>query len=314
MSGGLKSRIKSSRDYPVYSGVDSLPEGRASDEITEGCLVLEGGAFRAVYGEGVLDALMEENLNFQCTVGVSAGALNGFNYVSGEIGRAARINLRYRHDPRYTGMQAIARNKSVIGFDFIFSPEKLGMPLDYKRFYDPSRRFVAVATSMLTGEAIYFEKGSCDIFTAVQASASMPYVSSPVRVAGIPCLDGGCRVKVPFQWALDQNFSRVIVVRTREMAYRRDENGASDRMAKKYYRKYPEFAEIMSDSSARANRDVEEMAELAASGRIFLIAPSRPVDAGRMEPDMEKLGYLYYLGYTDAKRRIPALRAWLKTH
>ena len=97
----------------VYSGIGKLPTGRASDNITEGCIVLEGGAFRGVYTSGVLDALMEEDINMRCTVGVSAGALNGVNYVSGQIGRSGRINLRYRHDSRYVGAKAIKKNKGI---------------------------------------------------------------------------------------------------------------------------------------------------------------------------------------------------------
>ena len=45
--------------------------------------------------------LMEAGINLSCTVGVSAGALNGMNYVSGQIGRSGRLNLTYRHDSRY---------------------------------------------------------------------------------------------------------------------------------------------------------------------------------------------------------------------
>ena len=66
----------------VYSGADQLPSGRAAGGITEGCMVLEGGAFRGVYTSGVLDALMEAGINLQCTIGVSAGAMNGINYVT----------------------------------------------------------------------------------------------------------------------------------------------------------------------------------------------------------------------------------------
>ena len=47
----------------VFSGVESLPNGRASKDIIPGCIVLEGGAFRSVYGEGVLDAFMENGIN-----------------------------------------------------------------------------------------------------------------------------------------------------------------------------------------------------------------------------------------------------------
>ena len=78
-------------DVYKRQGIDRLPKGEATDRLTEGCIALEGGAFRGVYGEGVLDALMEADLNFRCTIGVSAGALNGATYVSGQIGRSCLL-------------------------------------------------------------------------------------------------------------------------------------------------------------------------------------------------------------------------------
>jgi hypothetical protein len=144
----------------VYSGIGALPSGSASDNITEGCMVLEGGAFRGVYTSGVLDALMEEDINMRCTVGVSAGALNGVNYVTGQIGRSGRINLRYRHDSRYVGAKAIRRNKGIIGFDFVFGDMDRVPPLDKKRFMDRSRQFYIVVTNLKTGRTEYLEKNS----------------------------------------------------------------------------------------------------------------------------------------------------------
>ena len=55
----------------IYSGFHQLPHGNASTMVQEGCIVLEGGAFRGLYGEGLLDALMLENINLRCTIGVS---------------------------------------------------------------------------------------------------------------------------------------------------------------------------------------------------------------------------------------------------
>ena len=109
-----------SKNKKVFSGLSRLPKGLASDQLTEGCIVLEGGAFRGLYTSGVLDALMEAGINLSCTVGVSAGALNGMNYVSGQIRPIRRVsNLTYRHDSRYVGLKAIRKNLGVIGFDFI---------------------------------------------------------------------------------------------------------------------------------------------------------------------------------------------------
>ncbi|MCR4695817.1 MAG: patatin family protein, partial [Lachnospiraceae bacterium] len=66
-----------------YKGIKNLPTGRASDNITEGCMVLEGGGWRGVYTVGVLDALMERDINLSATVGISAGGLCGLGYTTG---------------------------------------------------------------------------------------------------------------------------------------------------------------------------------------------------------------------------------------
>ena len=159
----------------VFSGLDRLPKGLASEQLTEGCVVLEGGAFRGLYTSGVLDALMEAGINLSCTVGVSAGALNGMNYVSGQIGRSGRLNLTYRHDSRYVGLKAIRKNRGVIGFDFILKNVNKEDPLNEERFFRPDRRFIVVATDCITGRPRYFEKSEGEtIFQAVRASASMP--------------------------------------------------------------------------------------------------------------------------------------------
>ena len=296
----------------VYSGIGKLPAGRASDIITEGCIVLEGGAFRGVYTSGVLDALMEEDINMRCTVGVSAGALNGVNYVSGQIGRSGRINLRYRHDSRYVGAKAIKKNKGIIGFDFVFGDMDKVPPLDKKRFMDKSRQFYIVATNLKTGKAEYLEKNSgIPPLRAVRASASMPFVSKPVVINGQPYLDGGCNCKISYQFALDKGFDKIIVVKTRYASYRKSVSERKHHAENIVYKNYPEFAQSLINSSADYNRQCDELERLSAEGRIFLITPSEELDISRLEGDMEKLGHLYHMGYNDAKANMENLRQYL---
>ena len=52
------------------------------------CLVLEGGALRGIYTAGVLDVLLENHVEIDTVIGVSAGALFGINYVSKQKGRS----------------------------------------------------------------------------------------------------------------------------------------------------------------------------------------------------------------------------------
>lgn len=57
---------------------------------------------------------------------------------------------------------------------------------------------------------------------AIQASASMPVFSRAVEIDGVPYLDGGCADKIAFQWALDQGFKKIIVVKTQPEEFRKE--------------------------------------------------------------------------------------------
>ena len=296
-----------------YSRYMQLPLGQASDTLTNGCLVLEGGAFRGVYSSGVLDVLMEADINFSCTVGVSAGALNAVNYVAGAIGRSARVNLGFRHDRQYVGVSPLLRSRSLIGYDFLFQETPQFLPLDTDRLMDPRRRLVAVATNCRTGETEYFEKGKCsDILLAARASASMPLVCRMVMVDGRPCLDGGCSIHIPIRWALQEGYEKIVVVRTRQRSYRRKEkDGRIERLEKRVYRRYPQFLAAMEGSKKVYNETCDLLDDLERQGRIFVLAPMREVRVTRMEGDMEKLGALYEEGRLETETLLPKLRKYL---
>lgn len=297
----------------VFSGINDLPKGNASARLTEGCLILEGGAFRALYGEGVLDVMMLANINITTVIGVSAGAMNGMNYIAGQIGRSARVNLRYRHDRRYIGAKGLKDNQGIIRFDFLFNELNATDPFDWERFNDPKRHFVAVATNCNSGCATYFDTTNCnDITKAVQASASMPFVSRMVMIDHQPYLDGGCSDKIPIQWALDHGFTKIIVVRTRPTYYRNESTSESMKKAiDVIYGSHPQFARQLVTMNERYNQTADYLDQLEKDKRIFMMAPSKPIHISRLEGDMEKLGNLYYLGYNDMVDRLNDLRDYL---
>ncbi|MBR4168257.1 MAG: patatin family protein [Lachnospiraceae bacterium] len=294
----------------IYKDMDKLPSGRADDSITEGCIVLEGGAWKGVYTLGVLDALMEEGINFRKTVGISAGALAGIGYLSGQIGWSIRIDLTYRHDPHYCGIKAFGRDHGITGFSYLFHEILKEYPLDKERLKTTSRRLAVGTTNMLTGETVYFEKVNCNFFRAVRASATVPYISRPVVIGGIPYLDGGCSVNIPYEWAKQQGDSKIMVVKTREREYR-CETGKL-KAARRLYKGYPEFVESMEKSNADFNEMTEELLKEEEKGTIFLMAPSKEVTISRFEGDVDKLAELYWLGYHDMKGRMPELKAYLQ--
>lgn len=313
----LEQRVEEYIDGLEYEDIDKLPTGFASRNLTPGILVLEGGGFRGLYTAGVIDALMQADINFQATVGVSAGALYGFCYTSGQLG-SARINLQYRHDDRYMGGRAMIKNHGIMGWDFMFDELALPNTEACRRFYDDSRRFTAVVSNVDTGKAEYFEKGdhahaSCtDIIQAVCASASLPYISEPIEMDGQHYLDGGCCDKIPVRWAIDQGYDKVVVVRTRHKEYRKEIEPSGSKAAYMVYGKqHPEFAKALAEGDENYNRTCDLLDQLEAEGRIFSITPSKPVEVGRLEGNVDKLGDLYWDGYNDAQALMDDLRAYL---
>lgn len=297
-------------DKPEYLSVSGIPTGTATDVITPGCLVLEGGGFRGLYTSGALDALMVHGINLQTVLGVSAGALNGANYVSGQIGRSARANLGYRHDKNYIGVRAARKSHALIRLDFLLRDFNAIEPFDMERFCSPDRRFVAEVTDCETGKPLFKERtNTSDILTAMKASASLPVVTPAVEVDGVPCLDGGCANKIPYTWALDEGYSKIVVIKTRSKGYRKEikENPLVNRM----YRKNPQFLESMSAVEALYNLQCDALEELEKSGRLFVLTPSEPVAVGRIEGNLEKLTHLYWLGYRDMEARLSDLKAYL---
>lgn len=296
----------------TYSKLNQIPKGQACDTVTPGCICLEGGAFRGCYTAGVLDCLMENDINFETTIGVSAGSMCGLLYVSGDIGRAARINIQYRHDKRYVGLKAYKKNKGLIGFDFCLKDINKELPMNTNRFIQTKRRFIAVATALEDSSAHYFEKGHCaDIYKAIQASASLPYISKPVVVEGRAYLDGGVSCKVPYQFALDNGFKKIIIVRTREKGFRKEDSLLSIENAKLMYHQYPKFASRLGHSNENAGKEYDEIEKLEKEGKVFCFYPSKPINISRLEGDVEKLGEVYFLGYQDCLNNLEKLKAYL---
>lgn len=304
-------QIPTIQRHRPYSGLDRIPRGSAPDTIVPGCIVLEGGAFRGLYTQGLLDAWMENGINLQCTIGVSAGALAGLNYLSGQIGRSARANLGSRHNPDYIGAGAVVKSHSLIRLDFLLKDYNRIEPLDKLRFLSLDRRYVAVATNCITGKASYLERTNCmSILDAMKASASMPYVTPMVDIDGVPHLDGGISDPVPFQWALDQGYERIIVVKTRDRSFRKPIS-EKKRTGLGIYRHYPELERSLETMNSRYNEEMDRIEELERAGRLFVIAPKNPITIERVESDVEKLGKLYWVGYNEGLECIPAVRKYL---
>ncbi|MBS4900099.1 MAG: patatin family protein [Clostridiales bacterium] len=296
-----------------YDKLDQLPSGDASDKLTHGCLVVEGGALRGMYCQGVLDSLMMNDINFDCLIGVSSGAMNGVNYLSGQIGRGPYLTLKYRPDSRFIGLRAIIENHGITGFKYMWTRVQESWPLNNKMFNNPGRRFVCVATDCSTGRARYFEKGKDRNFLfGMQAGASIPFGSRPVMLEGRPYLDGGIAVHVPVNWAIKQGYEKIVVIRTRDRDYKASREYSDTLIRALYQRRFPRMSEKLRFNSFIYNKEVDKLNELEHQGRIHMIAPSRSLELTLFCNDLEELADLYYLGLNDMNEKINELKKYLE--
>ena len=107
-----------------------------------------GGGLRAVYGAGVLDGCMEQDISFDYCIGVSAGAANMCSYVAGQRGRNLPFYRDYSQRSEYLGLAALRNSHSLLDLDYIYgtlSNEGGENPLDYAAMLASRSPFKAVA-------------------------------------------------------------------------------------------------------------------------------------------------------------------------
>ncbi|WP_313339834.1 MULTISPECIES: patatin-like phospholipase family protein [Lacrimispora] len=282
--------------------------------MTEGALVLEGGSLRGVFTAGVLDVLIEQEIELSYVNGVSAGSMSGMSYISKQSGRTIRVNLDYVRDKRFLSFRNMVRNRSIFNFDFLFGElSDTLVPFDYDTFNNSRQIFEVVATRCKTGKPEYFEKSTSeDFISAVKASSSIPVLSSMISVNGKKYLDGGCSMPVAYQRAIDLGYEKVVVILTREKGYRKP---LLDKWTKKGYERYfgplPKLLKALQDVPERYNRMQEEIDQLEAEGRIFVIRPDKHVTVQRTEQDKRKLESLYEDGRRLAEANLDKLKRYL---
>lgn len=272
-------------------------------------LVLEGGGMRGVFTCGVLDYLMDHGIEFPYGIGVSAGACNGLSYVSRQRGRAKYSNIDMLAKYHYIGLKYLWYQHSILDQKLLYElfPEKI-VPYDYETCFKNPIRFEMVTTNCLTGRACYLEEHEDKnrLLTIAKASSSLPYVCPITFVDGQPMLDGGLVDSIPVLRAVEQGYSRNVVVLTRNKGYRKSEKDI--RVPRFIYTRYPRLRVVLSNRCRVYNQQLELVERMEEEGSIVVIRPQERVTVNRIEKDVKKLTALYNEGYACAGEVLGAIR------
>ncbi len=203
------------------------------------CLVLSGGGARGMAHIGVLKVLEELKIPIDCIAGTSMGAVVGGLYASGMT--AAQIDatirsvdwqeafrdapprrdlaFRRKQDDRNflvrlpLGLkhgQILLPKGLIQGQKLQETLRQLTLPFGNDTNFDllPTP-FRAVATDLVTGNAVLLDKG--DLALAMRASISAPGVFAPVESQGLLLVDGGLAENLPIDVARGMHADILIV-------------------------------------------------------------------------------------------------------
>jgi len=223
-------QVLSSGDYGGVNPLQALEnikrrcqekkERRNSDLKT--ALILQGGGMRGVFGAGVCCALEELGYTegFDEIYGVSAGALNGAYFLSGQAAYGTTI---YYQDINNRGFINFFRFRKIVDIDFLMNIIVKVKPLNFKKLLDSSTTLNIGLTCVSTGKAVMFKnkQRDVDILALLKATAAMPFVYDiPVNIQGTWYLDGGISCPIPVKEAIEAGCTDILVVLTRPKNYK----------------------------------------------------------------------------------------------
>ncbi len=276
-------------------------------------LVLEGGGFRGMYTAGVLDSFLQQELYFKYLIGVSAGADYGASYVSRQFGRNLAVN-EYVSDPNYCSWFHLLSKGEYFNDDFVYRylPEHL-VPFDFEAFSSGNVTMKVGLTDCNTGKAAFKVLDATDkkrFATLLSATSSLPVIARPKQIDNELYLDGGISDSIPVQQAFNDGYKRLVVILTRDAAYRKDQVKFLP-FWRHHYRHYPRLAEAIINRAAQYNQTLDMIAKLEKEGSIYVIRPNETLPVSRMENKPKRLEKVYYMGLEQMNNEIDRLKEWI---
>lgn len=275
-------------------------------------LIDVGGGMRGTYAVGILDYCLENNINFDCCIGVSAGSTNLISFLSKQKGRNFRYYFDYAFRKEYSGIRCFLKKKNYLNLEYIY--ETLANsdgedPLDYSALMNNPADFFIVAEECISGKTKYFTKTDIkqDNYRVLSASCNIPVINRPVDIDGITYFDGGFADPVPIQKALDEGCDKIVLILTRPVDVLR--SPTRDGIFAKFLKfKYPKAAERLANRAEQYNNSVKFAKELQKQGKVLILAPKNVYGLDTLTRNKDSMMKLY----EDGKNAGKLILDWLK--
>lgn len=282
--------------------------------LNDAAIIFEGGGMRGAYTAGVIDALIENDMEFTSCYGVSSGACHATTYLSKQFGRARKIIVNYAHDKRYFSLRSLFKTGNMFGIEFIFKTLTHELePYDFETARNNPAKFYVGVINVKTAESEYLLiRDPDEEYMKLAATMALPIISKKVELNGKKYLDGGIVDSLPIKQAFAAGNKKVVLVLTQDATYRKSINKILP-LLWFWYLPYQKFVGKIATRHIRYNKALIDIAEAEKAGTAFVIRPKKPVEVGRLDFNPEKIEALYQDGYRDGLELMPKLKEFLKS-
>lgn len=265
-----------------------------------------GGGLRGNYVSGIIDYLIDNSVDIEYCLGVSAGSANLITYIAGQRGRLKSFYEEYSFEKQYMGIGNYFTKGMYINLDYIYSDitNSYGKnPLDFEAIIKSPKKFVAAVTDAQTSEQKYFYKSDLghDDFTLLKASCALPIATrKPVLFKNGRYFDGGISDPIPYKKAFDDGCDKLIICLTLPISYKK--LAFPKWLVKTLLFKYPQIAKAITASHTLYHNKLAEIIELEKQGKVLILYPEDCFGIKTATRNKVGLSKLYDLGYKDAER------------
>ncbi|MEE3374542.1 MAG: patatin family protein [Acutalibacteraceae bacterium] len=276
-------------------------------------LVLEGGSMRGLFSAGVMDVLLENNVEFDGAIGVSAGATFGCNYKSKQPGRVIRYNKRFAKDPRYCSFTSLLTTGNLYNANFCYHvlPVKYDV-FDFETYRKNPMEFWVVTTDYDTVEPVYhrLDTGDDEDMEWLRASASLPIAAQPVELDGHKYMDGGISDSLPLPFFESQGYDKNVVILTQPKGYIKPVQKALG-ITKVLLHDNPDMYARLENRHNEYNEQLAYITKREEEGAIVAIYPEESLDIGFIAHDPADMQRVYEMGRATGEKYLSRVQEYL---
>lgn len=209
-------------DHPVLQQIADRLAGRAQAG-TRLALAIEGGGMRAAVTSGMCAALESYGIRpdiFDVVYGSSAGSVIASFYLAGQIRFGTPVFYEDITTQKFIDLRRAVGRQPIMKLDYLVRHVIITKkPLKYERVLN-SRKLRVIATNITEARREILGPPATlnELQDFLQASMTIPIIAgSPFVIDGVPYVDASVSEAIPWQAALDEGATHVLVLSSRAL-------------------------------------------------------------------------------------------------